>query len=167
MGLWGFVRNIRRDIFQHHYYSDRVRRNAQTVRDMIASGYNPRRDPESPYYDPKYPPLKNPKPSGVDYGDTKFSLVEMNDYLRGRERMEKRGAKISKLDEVVKMLLDGQKLPSKYNPHKLHGDMSGLWECHIKGGWKRDNWVLLYTYDYDELILYALDTGTHEDCTID
>ncbi len=36
--------------------------------------------------------------------------------------------------------------------------MKGYMECHI--GF---DWVLVYRYDGDDLILYAVDTGTHKD----
>ena len=26
-------------------------------------------------------------------------------------------------------------LPAKYHPHKLSGDMDGIWECHIQPDW--------------------------------
>ncbi len=39
--------------------------------------------------------------------------------------------------------------------------MEEMVECHI--GCRGSDWVLMYSYDEDELCLYALDTGAHAD----
>ena len=155
---------IRRNILHHYHYSDEAIAMAEAVRREIASGYDPREDPESPYYDPDFQPSKNPKPSGVDYGRTKYMLVEKNTYLIGRERMRERGLNLDRLDKVIKMLLNGKK---PRGAHKLDGDMEGIWDCHIKGGKMSSDWVLLYSYDHDKLILHAVNTGTHKECGIE
>lgn len=49
-------------------------------------------------------------------------------------------------------------LPEKYHPHMLHGDMKGIWECHIE-----PDWLLLWKQNENELILILTDTGTHSD----
>lgn len=50
------------------------------------------------------------------------------------------------------------KLPNKYKPHKLSGNFSECWECHIK-----PDWLLIWQQFDDELILLLLNTGTHSD----
>ncbi len=47
-------------------------------------------------------------------------------------------------------------LPEKYRLHKLSGQYSGYWECHIE-----PDWVLIY-YLNDE-VLGLERTGTHSD----
>lgn len=90
--------------------------------------------------------------------NTKYKLVEEPRYLKGRQRMAERGFDLGDLDIAIGLLRRGYKLPSNFKNHKLKGNMRGFMECHI--GY---DWLLVYRYDHDELILYAVDTGSHED----
>ena len=72
--------------------------------------------------------------------------------------MMKRGVDITLLDNVVRMLAAGEKLPSVYRDHSLSGKFNGLRECHI-----RPDWLLVYCYCEDELILTLSRTGSHSD----
>ena len=47
-------------------------------------------------------------------------------------------------------------LPSLLQPHRLTGDLNGLWECHIE-----PDWLLIYDVNDDEVLLVR--TGTHSD----
>lgn len=155
----------RRWPFKKQEISEENRRNYEYVNQLIASGYNPRNDPSSPYYSK----LENRKPYvKPDYGDTKYSLVETAPYLKGREKMEERlnsADGLADLDYVIMTLLRGYALPKSYNDHKLKGEQKGKRECHLHG--YRNDWVLVYQYDDKELILYALNTGTHKECGVD
>ena len=90
--------------------------------------------------------------------DTKYTLIERPRYLKGRERMAERGYDLGDLDSVIDFLRRGWKLPRNFKNHKLRGDMKGYMECHIAY-----DWVLVYQYSDNDLILYAIDTGTHRD----
>jgi len=61
-----------------------------------------------------------------------------------------------KLQEIIKMLANEQKLPDKYRDHKLKGNFVGRRECHIE-----PDWLLIYKKEKDTLILER--TGTHSD----
>lgn len=65
---------------------------------------------------------------------------------------------LSKLDEVLKILIDGQTLPEKYNDHKLVGkfEKNNDRECHLG-----PDWVLRYRLDKQKRILHLLSTGDH------
>ena len=88
----------------------------------------------------------------------KYRLIEKPRYLKGKELMIKRGFDLDDLDLVIDLLCRGYKLPSNFKNHKLKENMRGFMECHI--GY---DWLLVYRYDHDELILYAVDTGSHKD----
>lgn len=92
--------------------------------------------------------------------DVGYILVEKPRYLKGRQRMAERGYDLADLDYVIDILRHGDALPSRYRNHKLKGDMKGCMECHI--GY---DWLLVYQYNNraKEVILYAIDTGTHRD----
>ena len=70
----------------------------------------------------------------------------------------KRGLPIKLLDDVIKLLVNGEALPSKYRNHNLSGNWSGFCECHIQ-----PDWLLIYRIDDDVLVLTLTRTGTHSD----
>ena len=88
----------------------------------------------------------------------RYELYESPRYIRDREYLESRGYDLAELDDAIAMLLDGERLPRRYKVHKLKGNMDGLWDCHVK-----DDWILLYRYSSDGLVLEAVRTGSHRD----
>lgn len=157
---------IRKDVLHRYRYSDELIAASIEVDRRISEEYDPREDPGSPYYNGQMQ-SRNPKPSGVDYGENKYVLVEGPQYLRGRERMAEMGANLFELDYVIKTLLNGNRLPRNNRQHKLGGKLRGRWECHIRDSHMGDDWVLIYAHDHRKLVLYAIDTGTHKDCGIE
>ena len=71
---------------------------------------------------------------------------------------KKRGLNLDVLRKTMSILAENGKLPAKYKAHKLSGDYSGCWECHIK-----PDWLLIWQQQDKELILLFLNTGTHSD----
>ena len=71
---------------------------------------------------------------------------------------KKRGRNISLLRTVIDILAKGEPLPEKYKDHSLVSNWAGYRECHIQG-----DWLLIYKYQNDELILSLTATGTHSD----
>jgi len=57
------------------------------------------------------------------------------DMKQDLKRMVKRGKNISKLEKVLSLLANGDELPLKYRNHKLTGNYSGHFECHIESDW--------------------------------
>jgi len=84
--------------------------------------------------------------------------VFKNRFRKSLRLCERRGYDMSLFEVVLTLLITGQPLPKKYKPHKLGGDLSNHWDCHIK-----DDWVLLYRYDYTNGNIVLEDTGTHAD----
>ena len=70
--------------------------------------------------------------------------------------MAKRGKDISKLETCLELLSSGAELPEAYRNHPLAGAYIGNWECHIE-----PDWLLIYRLFQQELILVAMETGTH------
>lgn len=71
---------------------------------------------------------------------------------------KKRGRNISLLRTVIDILAKGEPLPEKYRDLSLVSNWTGYRECHIQG-----DWLLIYKYQNDELILSLTATGTHSD----
>ncbi len=67
-----------------------------------------------------------------------------NAFDKDLKRAKKRGKNLNKLKVVIDTLSDGEPLDSHFRPHKLSGNWSGCWECHIESDW------LLIWIDEDE-----------------
>ena len=87
-----------------------------------------------------------------------YSIVYTGKMKKDVRRMKKRGKDMSKLITVLIMLADKQPLPEQYKDHQLSGKLSDFRECHIE-----PDWLLMYQYYDDILILSATATGTHAD----
>ena len=70
--------------------------------------------------------------------------------------MKKRGHNLNKLEKIISFLVSDIPLKTKHKPHKLSGDYTGFWECHIE-----PDWLLIYNVSKDYLDLAR--TGTHSD----
>lgn len=83
-------------------------------------------------------------------------LSQTTQFSKDVKRMKKRRKDLAKLQNVVRVLANGEKLPEKYRDHPLIGDWQGTRDCHIE-----PDWVLIYTLREQELRLER--TGTHSD----
>ena len=72
----------------------------------------------------------------------------------------KRGLDYKKFQEVVDLLAKGASLPEKYLDHPLQNtkDYKNCRELHIE-----PNWLLVYKYSNDKVILFLVRTGSHSD----
>lgn len=70
----------------------------------------------------------------------------------------KKHLNIDLLDDIIRCLSRGDKLPEKNKDHELSGDWTGHRECHIL-----PDWLLIYRIDNDVLVLTLSRTGTHGD----
>jgi mRNA interferase YafQ len=68
----------------------------------------------------------------------------------------KRGKDISKMHDIMKLLLEEKKLPAKHADHWLTGNYIDRRECHIE-----PDWLLIYKPGKKEIIFER--TGTHSD----
>jgi mRNA interferase YafQ len=72
------------------------------------------------------------------------------------KRAKKRGLNLSKLKEIIRLLIEEEPLPKKYRDHALVGNYNKHRECHIE-----PDWLLLYKIESDTIIFER--TGTHSD----
>ena len=70
----------------------------------------------------------------------------------------KRGLNMQLISDAIRLLVANGSLPAKYRPHKLSGDLDGIWECHIQ-----PDWLMTWSQNDTELTLLFLRTGTHAD----
>lgn len=88
----------------------------------------------------------------------KYTIEPTNRFKKDLKLCKSRGYDLEKITEVIKILANGEKLPDKYKDHPLTGNWNGYRECHIL-----PDWLLIYQYVDDELILFLTRTGTHSD----
>ena len=72
----------------------------------------------------------------------------------------RRGLDLNKFTQVLTLLQNGSPLPEKYKDHPLQPskDFKNCRELHIE-----PDWLLVYKYSNDYLILYLVRTGSHSD----
>lgn len=87
-----------------------------------------------------------------------YQIEISNQFKRSRKLAIRRGFDVSELDDVVRMLANGEKLNPKYKDHRLEGEFKDFRECHIK-----PDWLLVYRIFRKKCYLYLFDTGTHAD----
>jgi mRNA interferase YafQ len=88
----------------------------------------------------------------------KYTVKPTSKFRKQYTLAMKRGLDISLLDTLIIMLATGVQLPPKYRDHPLRGKLNAFRECHIK-----DDWVLVYRFYEDVLVLSLSETGTHSD----
>ena len=87
-----------------------------------------------------------------------YAIEYTNKMKKDVKRMKKRGKDMRKLIYVLAVLASGQSLPPNYRDHQLTGNLKDFRECHIE-----PDWLLMYQFHDDVLVLTATATGTHAD----
>jgi mRNA interferase YafQ len=77
-------------------------------------------------------------------------------FRRDVKLAERRGKDMTKLRELILLLIEGEPLPPRYKDHSLGGDWKHHRDCHIE-----PDWLLLYKIAGQDL--YLVRTGTHSD----
>ena len=85
-----------------------------------------------------------------------YKVKNTAQYRRDIKRLKRSGYDLRKIDNVVHILAARKALPAKHKDHRLKGVLAGNRECHIEG-----DWLLLYRYEQDQLILVLVRSGTH------
>ena len=88
--------------------------------------------------------------------DTKYEIISTSKFKKQFKKVIKQGKDISKFIEVLNVLANGKELSKKYNDHNLIN--TNLKECHIE-----PDWLLIYKYSNEKLILFLIETGSHSD----
>ena len=88
----------------------------------------------------------------------KYEVKFTTQFKKDLKLAKKQNKDIEKLFEVVELLADGEKLDFKYKDHDLSGNYKGTRECHIE-----PDWLLVYEYQNDVLVLMLYRLGSHSD----
>ena len=87
-----------------------------------------------------------------------YKIFTTNRFEKDLKICKKRNYNVALLKEVIDILQVNGNLPAKYKPHKLSGNYSDCWECHIKS-----DWLLVWKQNDGALTLLLTNTGTHSD----
>lgn len=88
----------------------------------------------------------------------KYGVKLSTRFKKDMKLVQKRGYNQKLLYDVIEKLANGEPLEEKHRDHQLTGDYSGFRECHIQ-----PDWLMVYQYHDDELLLLLFRTGTHSD----
>jgi mRNA interferase YafQ len=79
-----------------------------------------------------------------------------NQFQKDLKKMEKRGKALSKIKNVIRKLVNEERLDAQFKDHKLVGNYKGRRECHIES-----DWLIIYRLIDAEIIFER--TGSHSD----
>lgn len=90
----------------------------------------------------------------------KYQIRYTSDFKKNYKKIRKQGKDVEKLKYVVSMLANGLELEEKYRNHMLTDSKhyKNCGECHIES-----DWLLVYKYVNNELILILVATGSHSE----
>ena len=87
-----------------------------------------------------------------------YSVDTTKRFDKDLKRCLKRGLKLQHIYDAINLLRTNGSLPAQYHPHKLSGNLDGVWECHIE-----PDWLMTWEQNDTQLTLLFLRTGTHSD----
>ena len=93
----------------------------------------------------------------------KYNVKFSNQFKKSFKKIAKQGKDMDILLNTIDLLANQKELDDTYNNHKLKDDKyyKDCWECHL--GTTRSDWLLIYQYDNDNLILLLINTGSHSE----
>ncbi len=83
-------------------------------------------------------------------------LLTTNRFEKDVRQQRKRGKDLSRLWLIVERLQSQQSLERRHRPHRLTGEWSHCWECHVESDW-------LLLWELQDNVLVLIRTGTHSD----
>ena len=91
---------------------------------------------------------------------TKFKIDYTSNFKRQYKKIKKQGKDINKLKTVMKKLANLEPLEAKYKDHSLVDSkhFKDCRECHIE-----PDWILLYQYQDEKIVLLLISIGSHSD----
>lgn len=90
----------------------------------------------------------------------KYDVIYSKKFKKSLKKVTKQGKDINKLLDIVDKLATKETLEPKYKDHALYDDkrFKGCRDCHIE-----PDWVLIYKYLEEEIVLLLVNTGSHSD----
>lgn len=91
---------------------------------------------------------------------TLYKVHSTTNFKKKLKKIIKQGKNIEKLENIVYRLANKQELEPKYKDHSLYNNkfFKNCRDCHIE-----PDWVLIYKYLEDEIVLLLVHTGSHSE----
>ena len=87
-----------------------------------------------------------------------YTIAYTARFERDYKRVLKRGWNEALIQKVIMLLVQKEKLAAKHKVHKLSGNYSDCWECHIL-----PDWLLMWYINEKDNELVLVRTGSHSD----
>ena len=87
---------------------------------------------------------------------TKYEVKYTTQFKKDYKLAKKQGKNLTLLKQIVSALAEGKQLSEKYRDHALSGEWKGHRECHLQ-----PDWLLIYYYDNNTLVLTLTRLGSH------
>ena len=87
-----------------------------------------------------------------------YTIKETSQFRKDLKLCKKKNLDFDELRKVINYLSEGKSIPAKYLDHPLKPSKQFMncRELHIK-----PDWLLIYKYSNDKVILYLIRTGSH------
>ena len=91
---------------------------------------------------------------------TKYKINYTSNFKKQYKRIKRQGKDINKLKIILEKLANLEPLEAKYKDHSLvdNKNFRDCRECHIE-----PDWLLVYQYQDDKIVLLLIGTGSHSD----
>lgn len=88
----------------------------------------------------------------------KYKVVYSSKFKKSIKKIIKQGKDIDKLRPIIEKLTAKESLETKFKNHKLNDNKiyKNCYECHIE-----PDWLLVYQFIDDKLVLLLVNTGSH------
>lgn len=90
----------------------------------------------------------------------KYEVVYSKKFKKNLKKILKQGKDIEKLKVVIDKLANKEELEASFRNHNLINNkyFKNCSECHIE-----PDWLLIYQYNNNELLLLLVNTGSHSE----
>ena len=91
---------------------------------------------------------------------TKYKIKFSKEFKNSYKKIKKQNKNIDKLKYVINKLANKERLEESYRDHALYNDKryNNCRDCHIG-----PDWILIYKYLDEELVLLLINIGSHSE----
>ena len=91
---------------------------------------------------------------------TKYQIKFTSSFKKSLKKVLKQGKELKKIKTIIVKLANKEELEIKYKNHELNDNkkFKNCKECHVE-----PDWLLVYKYYENDLILLLVETGSHSE----
>lgn len=91
---------------------------------------------------------------------TKYQIKFTSSFKKSLKKVLKQGKEFKKIKTIIVKLANKEELEIKYKNHELNDNkkFKNYKECHVE-----PDWLLVYKYYENDLILLLVETGSHSE----